>query len=137
MARRDRERDDAAERLSEDHRPLELERVAELDDVRHPAVEVPLRRIVAVAPPLAAMVEQDELRDVGQRRERVRQPGVVEARGRRGGAAASAARASSGPSGTSFVPITSKKIRVPSRERDPHSLRAASFSFCRLVRTSR
>jgi hypothetical protein len=80
VARSGRKGDDAAERLSEDHRPFELERLAKLDEIQHPAVEVPLRRIVAVAPPLPAMVEQNELRDVGQRRERVRQPRVVEPR---------------------------------------------------------
>ncbi len=73
IARGDGERDNAAERLAKDHRPFQPERLAEVGDVGNPVIEVPLRNVVAVAPPLPAMVEQHELRDVGQRRERRRE----------------------------------------------------------------
>jgi hypothetical protein len=135
MTRGGRECDYAAERLSEDHRPFELERLAELDDVLHPAVEIPLCSIVAVAPPLPTVIEQNELRDIGQRRERVREPRVVEA----GAAVQKQQRRPLAHGWTVRDELRADHLEEDPRavaQRNPHSS-ATSLSFCRLERTSR
>ena len=59
---------------------LELERVAELGNVRYPAGEIPLGRVVAVAAALPAVVDEHQLQLLGERFEDVRQRRMVESR---------------------------------------------------------
>ena len=69
MPRRVRHRDHAAERVAEHDRLLDAERVAEVAHVVAPLGEVPLLGRAAIAAAVAAVVEVDELRRVGERRE--------------------------------------------------------------------
>ena len=91
--------------------------------------------VVAVAPPLPAMVEQHELRDVGQRRERVRQARVVEAR-------AAVQKQQRRP--LAHRRPVRDELGADHLEEDPRAVAqgdphpsATSFSFSRLERTSR
>ena len=70
-------RDEAAERLAEHDRLLDAEGIAEAHDVVGKGVERPLLGRAPVAAAMAAMVVVDDLRDVGQARERRFEAGVV------------------------------------------------------------
>lgn len=67
VARRIGLRDHAAERLPEDDRLHDPERLAQRPQVVAPLRERPGRRIAGHASPVAAMIEVDHLRDVGER----------------------------------------------------------------------
>jgi hypothetical protein len=73
------ERHHAAEGVAEQDRALDPEHVTEAAHIVDPRVEVPALGPALVASPLAALVEEDELGDVGERREVVRQLRVVRA----------------------------------------------------------
>ena len=70
MARGVGDGDEAAERLPHDDRLLDLERAAELEHVVAPLRERPRLARLALAAAVAAMVDVDDLRDVGELRER-------------------------------------------------------------------
>src|SRR5919201_1545851 len=76
VADSDAESDDTAEGLAEDNGMLELERAAEVDHVLDPRGEVPPVRRAPVASALAAVVQENDLRGVGERRKGALQQAV-------------------------------------------------------------
>ncbi len=68
MAGRIAERNERADRRAEQHGPLDLEGVEKRAEIIRPRLEVPARRIRAVAAPVAALIEVDHLRDLCKRR---------------------------------------------------------------------
>jgi hypothetical protein len=114
MARRVDERDEGAERVSEDDRPLDSDGVAERTHTVGARVEAPVGRVAPVGAAVSRQVEVDDLRDLGKSREVGLEVRVVEAAGPAveqddGGPLAHLAAV-----GTSFGPSTSNQRRVPS-----------------------
>jgi hypothetical protein len=79
MAGRIAHGDHAAERLAEHDRARDLERVAEGAHVVPPLIEVPALRLAAIAAAVAAVVQVDHLRGVGELGEERLEARVVEA----------------------------------------------------------
>src|SRR5579859_2134703 len=78
MADRYPESNDPAKRLAEDDRSLDSERLAEEAHVFDPRIQVPALRRTLVAPSLAAMIDEDQLRDVCERSQKRLERAVIE-----------------------------------------------------------
>src|SRR5215216_4545885 len=76
----DTEGNEAAERLPQQDRMLELDRRAECMNVINPVIEVPLFAWAVVASPAGTLVDEDDLRNLLQWREQMLVDGVIKRR---------------------------------------------------------
>jgi hypothetical protein len=72
--------DEAAERLPQQDRPVDLQRSTEIAHIIDPGIEMPPLRCAWVAAAIATVIEEHELRHISQRRQMRLQHAVVKAR---------------------------------------------------------